>query len=157
MKKIFHSVLSLMFILVFSLAANAEMQSENYKIPTSVFSGGGVPIGSANYQTESTLGQPSPLMDPSDPPTSTNYNLEPGFWYTVAVAEVCECDLSNDGKCDMQDWLLFGQDWGRTDCGTPPGSGDPLNDCECDLNTDGKCDMQDWLLFGEDWGRTDCP
>ena len=69
----------------------------------------------------------------------------------------CECDLNTDGRCDMQDWLLFGADWGRTDCGTPPGSGDPPNDCECDLNTDGKCDMQDWLLFGEDWGRTDCP
>jgi len=69
----------------------------------------------------------------------------------------CECDLSHDGKCDMQDWLLFGVDWGRTDCGTPTGSGNEPNDCECDLNADGKCDMQDWLKFGEDWGRTDCP
>jgi len=69
----------------------------------------------------------------------------------------CECDLNHDGTCDMLDWLLFGQDWGRTDCGTPPGSGNPPNDCECDLNSDGRCDMQDWLLFGEDWGRTDCP
>jgi len=69
----------------------------------------------------------------------------------IAVAEVCECDLTNDGKCDMQDWLLFGEDWGHTDCN------EPNVDCECDLNTDGKCDMQDWLLFGEDWGRTDCP
>jgi len=68
-----------------------------------------------------------------------------------------ECGLNDDGRCDMSDWLLFGEDWGRTDCGTPPGSGDPPNDCECDLNDDGRCDMQDWLLFGEDWGRTDCP
>ena len=71
--------------------------------------------------------------------------------------ESCECDLNNDGRCDMSDWLLFGEDWGRTDCGTPPGSGNPPNDCECDLNHDGRCDMSDWLLFGEDWGRTDCP
>ena len=70
---------------------------------------------------------------------------------------ICECDLNNDGTCDMQDWLLFGQDWGRADCGTPPGSGNPPNDCECDLNHDGTCDMQDWLMFGEDWGRADCP
>ena len=35
-----------------------------------------------------------------------------------AAAEPCECDLNNDGVCDMQDWLVFGQDWGRTDC--PP-------------------------------------
>ena len=69
----------------------------------------------------------------------------------------CECDLNDDGICDMQDWLLFGEDWGRTDCGTPPGSGNPPNDCECDLNYDGICDMQDWLLFGDDWSRTDCP
>jgi uncharacterized protein (TIGR03067 family) len=30
--------------------------------------------------------------------------------------DFCECDLNQDGKCDMLDWLLFGQDWGRTDC-----------------------------------------
>ena len=68
----------------------------------------------------------------------------------------CECDLNQDGMCDMQDWLLFGEDWGRTDCGTPPGSGCWPNDCECDLNHDGRCDMSDWLRFGEDWGLTDC-
>ncbi|MCD4676527.1 MAG: hypothetical protein K8S18_11120, partial [Desulfobacula sp.] len=63
----------------------------------------------------------------------------------------CECDLNRDGRCDMQDWLKFGEDWGRTDCN------DLGVDCECDLNADGRCDMQDWLKFGEDWGRTDCP
>ena len=66
------------------------------------------------------------------------------------AADECECDLNSDGRCDMEDWLLFGEDWGRTDC--------TLSDpCECDLNDDGRCDMEDWLLFGEDWGRTDCP
>lgn len=64
---------------------------------------------------------------------------------------VCECDLNHDGRCDMEDWLKFGEDWGRTDCH------EPEVECECDLNDDGRCDMQDWLLFGEDWGRTDCP
>jgi hypothetical protein len=34
----------------------------------------------------------------------------------IVVADVCECDLNKDGKCDMQDWLKFGQDWGRVDC-----------------------------------------
>ncbi|RLB04800.1 MAG: hypothetical protein DRG83_04005 [Deltaproteobacteria bacterium] len=63
----------------------------------------------------------------------------------------CECDLNQDSKCDMQDWLLFGADWGKTDCGTHG------VDCACDLNCDGKCDMEDWVIFGEDWGRTDCP
>jgi len=68
------------------------------------------------------------------------------------VTDVCECDLNQDHTCDMQDWLVFGQDWGRTDCNDPG-----AEECECDLNDDGKCDMQDWLLFGQDWGRVDCP
>jgi len=80
-----------------------------------------------------------------------------GSAYVFMDIDICEGDLNSDGRCDMQDWLLFGEDWGRTDCGTPAGSGNPPNDCECDLNKDGRCDMQDWLLFGEDWGRTDCP
>jgi hypothetical protein len=37
---------------------------------------------------------------------------------TCSAADPCECDLNNDGKCDMLDWLLFGENWGRTDC--PP-------------------------------------
>ena len=145
--------------MIFSLAAHAGMESDNYRIPTSVFSGGGTPTGSTNYQTDSTLGQSSPLMEEEQNPFSDNYDNYPGFWYTfeMAAVDICECDLNHDTKCDMQDWLMFGADWGKTDCGTPPGSGDPLNDCECDLNIDGKCDMQDWLLFGEDWGWTDCP
>jgi hypothetical protein len=28
----------------------------------------------------------------------------------------CECDLNHDGRCDMRDWLLFGRNWGRTNC-----------------------------------------
>jgi DNA-binding beta-propeller fold protein YncE len=28
----------------------------------------------------------------------------------------CECDLNNDGVCNMDDWLIFGSNWGRTDC-----------------------------------------
>jgi len=66
--------------------------------------------------------------------------------------EGCMCDLHEDGKCDMQDWLVFGVDWGRTDCFQPG-----VEPCECDLNQDGRCDMQDFLLFGQEWGRTDCP
>jgi hypothetical protein len=69
---------------------------------------------------------------------------------TIAI-DTCECDLNQDGVCDMLDWQLFGQNWGRTDC---LGNADV---CECDLNQDGVCDMLDWQLFGQDWGRTDCP
>ena len=49
--------------------------------------------------------------------------------------DVCECDLNHDGRCDMSDWLLFGEDWRRTDCH------DPGVQCECDLNHDGRCDV----------------
>jgi hypothetical protein len=61
----------------------------------------------------------------------------------------CACDLNHDERCDMRDWLLFGQRWGATNCATVP--------CACDLNNDSRCDMRDWLLFGKGWGRTDCP
>jgi len=60
----------------------------------------------------------------------------------------CECDLNTDGSCNVFDWFMFIEDWGRTDC---------AGDCECDLNGDGSCNVFDWFLFIEDWGRTDCP
>jgi hypothetical protein len=81
-----------------------------------------------------------------------NFYDQPNRVYeNVYESMACQCDLNHDGKCDMLDWLLFGEDWGRTDCNEP--GPEP---CECDLNGDGKCDMLDWLLFGQDWGRTDC-
>jgi hypothetical protein len=76
---------------------------------------------------------------------------------TLPCAEVCECDLYKDGKCNILDYQLFIQDWGRTNCGTPPGTGGAPNDCECDLNKDGKCNILDYQIFIQDWGRTDCP
>ena len=36
--------------------------------------------------------------------------------YFGECKEPCECDLNDDGRCDMQDWLLFGEEWGKTDC-----------------------------------------
>jgi len=52
---------------------------------------------------------------------SDNLGLAPTGVVIVEMEQVpsdpkCECDLNLDGKCDMQDWLLFGQDWGRVDC-----------------------------------------
>ena len=72
--------------LVFGLSANtvAEMSSANYRIKSTVMSGGGAPMGSANFQMNSTLGQPSPLMEQGMDPYSDNYGLLPGFWYTLA-------------------------------------------------------------------------
>jgi hypothetical protein len=45
--------------------------------------------------------------------TSGNESLPSRF---VQDSPDCWCDLNRDGSCDMQDWLLFGEDWGRTDC-----------------------------------------
>jgi len=67
--------------------AIAQMQSEHYRIPTSVMSGGGGPMnsGSGTYQLNGTMGQPSPLMDAADPPYSLSYDLYPGFWYALGA------------------------------------------------------------------------
>jgi hypothetical protein len=90
--------------------------------------------------------------DASVPQFETNNWEIFNSYRTQGVSEPCECDLSRDGICDMFDWFIFGQDWGRTDCNAP--GAEP---CECDLNHDGTCDMVDYFLFGQDWGRTDCP
>ena len=83
--------------------------------------------------------------------------IDSGSAYVFTAIDFCACDLNHDGKCNILDYQIFIQDWGRTNCGTPPGSGDPPNDCECDLNSDGKCNILDYQIFIQDWGRTDCP
>ena len=67
--------------------AGAQMSSTNYNIPTSVLSGGGMPMESSNYDVTSTLTQPSPPRKDSDPSESPNYVLYPGFWYTIDALE----------------------------------------------------------------------
>jgi hypothetical protein len=148
-RKIVITHIVIIMLCLIALPCLAGMTSQNYKIPSSVIAGGGGVMVSASYHINGTLGQPSPLLDPSNPSHSANYKLYSGFWYTFSEAAVCECDLNHDGRCDMRDWLLFGQRWGATNCLTVP--------CACDLNGDGRCDMRDWLLFGKNWGRTNCP
>jgi serine protease AprX len=70
--------------------------------------------------------------------------------YRRIAALSCGCDLNRDGVCNLGDWLIFTQDWGRTDCG------DPGVVCECDRNRDGRCNNKDRILFIKDWGRTNC-
>ncbi|MCJ7602159.1 MAG: immune inhibitor A, partial [Desulfobulbaceae bacterium] len=87
--------------------------------------------------------------------THDDSGVGPG-WYIdhiriTGFPHFCECDLSQDTLCDMQDWLVFGGDWGRTDCNEVD-----VEPCECDLNHDGTCNMLDWLRFGECWGESDC-
>ena len=105
----FYLFLILSFVFCFAVGAVAEMGSENYRISTSVMSGGGMPMESASYQTNSTVGQPSPLMDPADPPYSTSYDLYPGFWHTAAAEpmDACESDFDQDGDVDGSDLAVF--------------------------------------------------
>ena len=128
-KKICYPVLILTLLLSFALAANAEMQSPNYRIPTSVLSGSGAPTASTNFQTNSTLGQPSPLMDPMDPPFSDSFDLYPGFWYVIsALGSTCPCDFDGDKDVDGADLVeyifdsgglsleVFAANFGKTNC-----------------------------------------
>lgn len=117
----------IIFILCLVKPALCEMGSANYRITTSVISGGGGTMSSTagNYQMTSTLGQPSPLMQASNPPSSPLFSLYPGFWYTLgAGVETCEyldvfalafgsvagdtnycaaCDFDDDGDVDGSD------------------------------------------------------
>jgi hypothetical protein len=43
------------------------------------------------------------------------------FAFRTYKDAMCECDLNHDGRCDMQDWLLSGRDWGRSNCPKPEG------------------------------------
>ena len=103
MKKI---CILLAFILIFtpSPAAFGDMSSENYHIQNSVLSGGGLTTISENYQMSSTLGQPSPLADPTEPPISDSYDLYPGFWHVIAaLGSSCPGDYNGDKDVDGSD------------------------------------------------------
>jgi hypothetical protein len=109
-------LLSMAWALGFVLLAQAEMTSENYRVTTNVVSSGGGPMGSAGYDLDGTVGQPSPLMDPADPPFSTNYDMYPGFWNVVAAyASTCPGDFNGDNDVDGSDLAAFADDPGDLD------------------------------------------
>ena len=87
-------------------AAADPMSSANYRITTTVVSGGGGPMDSTSFQINATLGQSSPLIDPADPPLSAGYELLAGFWYTVGIeplVSACPADFEPDGDVDKDD------------------------------------------------------
>ena len=110
----------------------------------SVFSSGEVPTNSTNFQTDSKLGQPPPLMDPADPPLTSNYNLEPEFWYTVKAPSVCQGDFEPDGDVDGLDLNIFNAAYA-------------IGYLTADLDNSGVLDTNDLAVFAADFGRTDCP
>ena len=76
----------LLFVLwmFIGLVHGEENSNGKYRIPTMVISSGGGLMGSASFETNTTVGQQSPIPDPAEPPFSNSYDLYPGFWYTVA-------------------------------------------------------------------------
>jgi hypothetical protein len=108
--------------------AAAAMSSANYRITTTVMSGGGGTMTSASYRLSGTLGQPSPLVDPYDIPGSASYDLLTGFWYTLGAGIGCAWDDNGDGDVDgsdlavfidifdMADVGAFAAEFGRADC-----------------------------------------
>ena len=114
-----------------SLSPGAGSASENYSIPTTVFSGGGLPMESGNFKTNGTIGQPSPLMGEVEP-SSESYVNYPGFWYTLEA--VLECgDLGS-----------FAATFGLTDSegGYNPG---------CDSEPDGDVDGVDLAGYADSY------
>jgi len=66
---------------------------------------------------------------------------------TAAFAD-CPADYNDDGKVDGLDFIIFRNEWGRTDCLSVG--------CEGDMNSDGKVDGLDFIIFRNDWGKV-CP
>jgi hypothetical protein len=113
----------------FALPAAASMSSDNYRITTTVMSGGDTPMASANYQTNGTIGQPTPLMEQGMDPFSDSYGLLPGFWYTIGpFSATCpgdfDWDFDVDGS-DLQEFIydcaglgldMFAENFGKEDC-----------------------------------------
>jgi hypothetical protein len=124
-KKMLYFFFPILLILISPLMTHARMESSKYVISNSSLSGPGGPMTSGNYQTNSTLGQPSPLMDPNDPPDSTSYELYPGFWY-ILEAEIPGC----------QGLSSFADAYGST------GSDSNYNEA-CDSEDDGDVDGAD--------------
>jgi len=94
MKKLSFMVLALGLMACITPVSGAQMGSDSYQITTSVLSAGGYSMSSDNYEIFSTLGQPSPVMDPADPPFSDSHDLYPGFHYTMEAGEAGHVDIA---------------------------------------------------------------
>ncbi|MCP3876484.1 MAG: hypothetical protein GY699_25505 [Desulfobacteraceae bacterium] len=130
------SLAMICLLLVLFQPVFAAMGSTNYYITSSVLSGGGSPMGSANFQTNSTLGQASPVT----PTSSDTFEAYPGFWYTL-TQPFCPWDLepadpNGDGDVDGLDLNAFIDDF--------------------DPGVSGKYDEIHLEDFANEFGKTDC-
>jgi len=128
-KKVFYIIFSLIFIIGFLNTTRSEITSTNYRMRSWCISSGGEPTESENYNSNSTVGQPSPLMDSLDPPMSNSYDLYPGFWYT-----------QSRGLLPCQDLSSFARAFGTTNL-------DADYNISCDSERDGDVDGVDLADF----------
>jgi len=128
MKKIVWLVIMAVLFLGLANPVFPGMQSTNFKIPTSHFSGGGGAMSSTDFRLQSSAGQSSPLMDADNPPGSSSYELYPGYWYTLD-AGLADCDL-----------VAFAAAFGSL-------NGDVNYSLVCDFDGDGDVDGGDLFLL----------
>ena len=140
----FLPVLTLLVLIGLPLSAQAQMSSANFRIPSSVLSGGGEAISSANFGLDATLGQSSPLLDQFDPPFSANFQNFPGFWHTAAVC-VLPGDINGDGIVNLLDFNIMVANWLQSGMGIPG-----------DINGDGTVNLLDFNIMLANW-LTSCP
>jgi hypothetical protein len=88
MKKELILLLGFYLLLVLPNSGHTFMTSNNYNLQSMVISGGGSPANSANFDLNSSLGQPSSLKNNGFTPNSDNYELDPGFWYQIFSANI---------------------------------------------------------------------
>jgi hypothetical protein len=81
-KEIFRAFLMMTILCLYTSMAHG-MSSLNYRMRIDVFSGGGGPEGSANYDLDSVLGQSSAIGIS----TSTHYINHAGFWSAIPEPE----------------------------------------------------------------------
>jgi len=143
MKPISLAALILVFVFALSSWASGQMQSANFRMITTVMSGGGSRVGSGSFQGNSTIGQPSPLAS-GDNPQSFEFDMFPGFWYAAEGGVVfCPGDYDRDNDVDGMDLAAFADYYWS-------------NDPEADLNGDSFVDEEDIEKFAENFGKRPC-
>ena len=136
--------------------------STNFRLNSFVFSPGGISAASSGFKMRATMGQPSPVMDPSDPPLSFTYDLYPGFWYTLIALEP---DTDGDGLFDTvelgslclkyddadsdDDGIMDGVEDANFNGRIDPGETNP---CDPDSDDDGILDGTEKGLTADDIG-----
>ncbi len=132
--KVFSLFGMLAIIVNVSAAGFAEMSSTNYRTTATVMSGGNS-MGSANFQTNCSVAQPTPIMEQGMDPYSDDYGLLPGYWYTEAApGDNCPGDLDGDRDVDgrdLADYIVdaggvglaeFANSFGKVNCAGQPSS-----------------------------------